>query len=456
MRLRNLLLAWLLLPSLALWGIGFWLSYLHVLGESHEAFDRTLLGSAQVVGERLTVEAGEVLAQLPPAALEMLRTDAHDRIFYRVLDPERGHVTGYASLPPPPPGTTGDVAFYDAEHGGDAVRVAALRVSVLDGERTRPLWVLVAETLEARRELAQSQMALVAAAQLALLALAAGLIALGVRRGLMPLRRLRAEVRGRDADDLTPIGTREVPREVVPLIHAINEHMRRQRQLSELQLRFVADASHQLKTPLTSLRTQIDHAMRQRDLDAMCAALARLHESALSTQRMVTQLLSQARSDQSLVIDKQPLDLVGWTRAAVFDLLALARSSGVDLGFEGEGRLSVQADPVLLREAVSNLVHNAIVYTAAAGPGGVVTVSVRDDPRGPLLEVVDNGPGIPADERQRVLERFYRRPGSAGSGSGLGLSIVKDLCSRHGIELDLLDGPDGRGLRAVMRWANRR
>ena len=101
MRLRNLLLAWLLLPSLALWGIGFWLSYLHVRGESHEAFDRTLLGSAQVVGERLTVEAGEVLAQLPPAALEMLRTDAHDRIFYRVLDPERGHVTGARNVSRP-------------------------------------------------------------------------------------------------------------------------------------------------------------------------------------------------------------------------------------------------------------------------------------------------------------------------------------------------------------------
>jgi two-component system sensor histidine kinase TctE len=171
---------------------------------------------------------------------------------------------------------------------------------------------------------------------------------------------------------------------------------------------------------------------------------------------MVTQLLSQARSDQSLVIAKQPLDLVAMARDAVFDLLPLARSSGVDLGFEGEGRVTVHADAVLLREAIVNLVHNAIVYTAAAGPAGVVTVHVQDDAEGPRLEVCDNGPGIPADERDRVLERFYRRPGAAGTGSGLGLSIVKDLCCRHGIELELLDGAEGRGLRAVMRWSTRR
>ncbi|MBI5721455.1 MAG: sensor histidine kinase N-terminal domain-containing protein [Burkholderiales bacterium] len=470
MRLRSLLLAWLLVPSLALWGLAFAFGYLHSLGQAHEAFDRTLLGSALVLGERLQLQDGEVVADLPPAALEMLRTDAHDRVFYRVVDVRSGrHITGYADLPDPPQASASAPSvprFYDGEHQGQAVRIVALTVDLLDGERSRPLQVQVAETQEARRELTRRQVLEAAAVQLALIGLAAALIALGVRRGLAPLKRLRAEVRARGADDLQPIATRDVPREVAPLIQAINTQMLRQRQLSELQLRFVANASHQLKTPLTLLRAQIDHALQQSALPAMRGVLEQIHQSALGTQRLVSQLLSLARSDPSLALAKEPLDLVALAREVTFEMLTHSRARGIDLGFEGEGRITVTAEHVLLREAIANLVHNAITYTHAAAVsdaaradadgasrGGLVTVRVQAGEGGsPCLSVCDNGPGIPPDERARVLERFYRRPGAGGSGSGLGLSIVKEICERHDIELTLQDGADGLGLCVLMRW----
>lgn len=450
MRLRSLLLAWLLIPSLPLWGLAFGFGWLHNLGLVHEAYDRTLLGSALVLGERLQVQDGQLVADLSPAALEMLRTNAQDRVFYRVVDVASGrHLTGYAELPAPPGPARDGPVLYDGVHLGEAVRIAAVTVDVLDGALKRQLQVQVAETQDARRQLTQRQMLQAAAVQLALLVLAAGLIALGVRRGLAPLKRLRAEVRARDADDLEPIATRDVPREVAPLIQAINAHVRRQRELSELQVRFVANASHQMKTPLTLLRAQIDHGLQQQTLPAMRGVLAQIHESALGTQRMVVQLLSLARSDPGLALVKEPLDLLALAREATFEMVAMARARAIDLGFEGEEPAQVVAERVLLREAIANLIHNAITYTPA---GGIVTVRVQADVAGHQLSVCDNGPGIPADERGRVLERFYRRPNAGGSGSGLGLSIVKEICDRHGVELALYDGAGQPGLCVHMRW----
>ncbi|UUZ72146.1 sensor histidine kinase N-terminal domain-containing protein [Polaromonas sp. P1(28)-8] len=196
--LRSLLLRWLLIPTLGLWLLASTLGYLRSLAQAHEAYDRTLLGSALVIGERLSVENGQVVAELPYAALEMLRTDAQDRIFYRVAALADGrHITGYEDLPPPamPPGT--EPLFYDAVYKGKNIRVVALAWSVVDETMPRTLSVQVAETMDARRQLTRRIASEAAAMQLLLIAAAAGLIAFGVRRGLTPLKRLRDEVRAR-------------------------------------------------------------------------------------------------------------------------------------------------------------------------------------------------------------------------------------------------------------------
>lgn len=444
-RLRSLLLGWLLIPTLALWSLGFALSYARSLAQAHEAYDRTLLGSALVVSEHLSIVDGEVVADLPYAALEMLRTDAHDRTFYRIADLDgRRSITGYDDLPAPPVTPLSEPVFYDASYKEQGIRVVALRYSVLDGAQPRSLLVQVAETLDARRQLTRRIVAEAALLQLLLIALAAGLIAWGVRQGLAPLKRLRDEVRARGAHDLTPIATRSVPREVAPLIHAINAHTERQRQLSDAQARFVANASHQLKTPLTLLRAQVDHALMQSDVGAMRAVVMRLDETADATGRLVGQLLALARSEPGRTLELQEVDLTELAHDVSFEILSLglARSKGIDLGFEGKEPVRVRGERILLRELLTNLVHNAIVYTP---PRGRVTVTVGTRQQRASLQVVDNGPGIPAPERARVLERFYRIPGAMEQGSGLGLAIVKEICARHGIELALADAPDGAG-----------
>jgi len=458
-RLRSLLLRWVLLPTLALWAAGFAVGYLHSLALAHEAYDRTLLGSALVLGESLQLDDAQVVAELPYAALEMLRTDAHDRIFYRVSDQDgdqdgdrdrKRHITGYEDLPAPPADVAGGPLFYDASYHGQDVRIVAVQQVVLDGADRRRLLVQVAETLEARHQLTRRLVLQSAAAQLLLIVLAAGLIAFGVRKGLAPLKRLRDEVRRRGSNDLTPIDTRAVPREVAPLIHAINAHTERQRQLGEAQLRFVANASHQLKTPLTLLRAQVGQALMQTEVEAMRSIVARLDDTTEATGRLVGQLLSLARSEPGSLLDEQQLDLTEVAHEATFELVAAARAKGIDLGFESDGPLHLRGERVLLRELVTNLVHNAVTYTP---PGGRVTVSVHRQDGRPVLRVADDGPGIAPAERARAFERFQRLGGTSTPGSGLGLAIVKEICARHGAEVLLSDpAGGGHGLWVDVRW----
>ena len=220
------------------------------------------------------------------------------------------------------------------------------------------------------------------------------------------------------------------------------------RQLSEAQLRLVANASHQLKTPLTLLRAQVGQALMQTDVGAMRAVVMRLNDATEATGRMIGQLLALARSEPGSVLALHDVDLTGLAHEITFELLPPARARAIDLGFEGSDAVVVHGERVLLRELVVNLVHNAITYTP---DGGRVTVSVAPRDGRAALRVVDNGPGIAPAERARVFERFYRGAEARPAGSGLGLAIVKEICSRHGIEITLADAPGG-GLCVDLLW----
>ena len=451
MRLRSHLLRWLLVPTLALWALGSVMGYMHSLELAHEAYDRTLLGSAMAISEQISVVDGDIVADVPYTALEMLRTDAQDRIFYRVSDLDRGsYITGYEDLPPVDRATNDEPRFYDTVYKDQTIRVVAVESTVLDGDAQRRLLVQVAETLDARRQLTRSIAGDAALIQFLLIATAASMIAMGVGRGLAPLTRLKEQVLRRSVHDLTPMQTNAVPFEVAPLIHAINAHTERQRQFGEAQARFVANASHQLKTPLTVLRAQVDHALLQTDLVAMRAIVSHLHETTDETARLLTQMLSLARSETRHAPTEQDLDLSELAHDLTFEMLGMAGAKRIDLGFEAEGPVPVRGERVLLHEMLANLVHNAIVYTPEFGR---VTVSVgREDGRA-VLQVIDNGPGIALAERPQVMERFYRVPGSGVHGSGLGLAIVAEICDRHGITVQLGDAPDGlSGLRVQLTW----
>jgi two-component system sensor histidine kinase TctE len=286
----------------------------------------------------------------------------------------------------------------------------------------------------------------VAAVLVVLLVILVMLVLYGLKRGLEPLERLREAVLARSPANLAPLPLGEAPDEVVPLVATVNRQLARVAASVESQRRFVADAAHQMKTPLAGLKMQAELAKRAGDEADLRERLAQLGAGADRAHHLVQRLLSLARADESLVADTGAVrvDLADAARGACEALAPIALERGIDFGYETDGGPAlVGGDPVLLQELVSNLAENALKYTPR---GGHVTVRVRggDDP---ALEVEDTGPGIPEADRERIFERFYRVPGSGSPGAGLGLAIVKAVAERHGATLSVEAGEGGKGSR---------
>ncbi|WP_242370884.1 sensor histidine kinase [Anaeromyxobacter sp. SG26] len=450
--LRAQLLVYLLVPLGLLWAVDALHTFLTVRAAINAAYDRALYASALAISERVTLSGTTPVVDIPPVALEVLDTATHERLFYRVGyrvgEGEDVFVTGYPDLPQPTARPSDAPVFYDQRYRGDEVRVSALRTDFPTEPRVTVL-VQVAETVGGRGGRTQALVARELVSQLLLIALAAGTVWLGIARGLRPLTRVSRDVAHRSAVDLTAIAPQDVPQEVAPLVFAVNDLMARLRTTIAAQRRFIADASHQLRTPLAVVQAKAELALREEDPAAVMRALADVHEHSKATTHLATQLLSLARADPEQAGETRVLDLVALARQACASLVPYAYARDVDLGFEGEGELRVMGREHLLREALSNLVQNAVHYGMTPG---TVTVSVsRRDGRA-VLAVEDDGPGIPEEERSRVVERFYRRPGTRSPGAGLGLAIVKQIADGHGAGLHLMEGAGGRGLRVELRF----
>lgn len=280
--------------------------------------------------------------------------------------------------------------------------------------------------------------------QLLLIVIAGLVVWHGVSRGLAPLERLRQALAARSHLDRSPLGDGGVPVEVRPLLLSINDLLSRLDRALTLQGRFIADAAHQLKTPIAALRTQLDVALRESEP-------ARLRESVQAAlpglerlSRLASQLLSLARNEPEAAAGArlEPLDLNAFALAVATDWVPAALGRGIDLGFEEAGAAAmVRGDASRLREMLDNLIDNAVRYSR---PGGRVTVRVRPGPA-PALEVSDDGLAIPPGERQRIFERFHRLLGTAQEGSGLGLAIAQEVATLHGARIELRDDADGVG-----------
>lgn len=445
--LRRQLLVWLLVPVLGCTVAGSVVTYLLAAHFASAAYDRVLYGSILDLAKQVRVRDGGLRLDLPQAALEMLEWNAADRVFYRVATPAGTLLSGAAGLPQPPQPLVPDrPQFYDGQHGGVSVRVAAMDAGVPATGGTARLHIQVAETLEARREIVRQILLATVLPETLLAALAGVALWVGVRRGLAPLERLQQEVGQRSVQDLSPIDEAHTPLELRLLVRSINGLLTRLGESLSAQRRFVANAAHQLRTPLAGIRTQAEVALRASEPAQMQHTLGQLREATERTSHMLNQLLSLARLEPGAgpMSALQRVDLAEASRAVTAQWVPQALRRDVDLGFEASpGPALVRAEPLLLEELLGNLIDNALVHGRARGE---VTVRVSTREGDHVLAVEDDGPGIPAAERERVFERFERGTGVAQPpGTGLGLAIVREIATTHGAHVTLRAGRAGRG-----------
>jgi two-component system sensor histidine kinase TctE len=439
--LRQRLTYWLLGPLLLLVTAGTFVSYRIALNAANKAYDSALLDPALAIAIHLRRVGNRLELDLPSIAIEALRVDTEDRVYYAVLGP-RGEqlIAGTARLPAPPDVLRpGEHTFYDAKLEGERVRVAARAVPVENGEVAI---VEVAETLIKRDKLVLELLVASAVPQLLIAFAAVALLWLGIGQGLRPLDRLRDEIAARSPKDLRPFSERDKPREVSSLIAALNQLLSRLNAAIASQQRFIANAAHQLRTPLAGLKTHAELARREQNPQELRSLLDMIAGETQRTSHLVNQLLTLARAEPGEAPSGgQPVNLHEIVGRDVRDWVQRAVTGNIDLGFELEDAWTL-GEPLLLRELASNLVDNALAYTQ---PGGSVTVRTGVRSGESVFEVEDNGPGIPEAEREKVFERFYRIPATRGEGCGLGLSIVSEIAGRHNARIDLGPPEGGRG-----------
>ena len=430
-------------------------AYFLSLEPASDAYDQALVDVGIALGERIRSSGETVSFDLPGAAEQVLRTDKYDTIYYGVRRADGSALAGDPGLPPVPSLQKSEdgVIAYDAEYLGRKIRVAALQVPC--GREI--CMVQVAETTNKRRALARNIVLSSLVPELLITLATLAIVWFGVKRGLAPLEDLSNEIRSRSARDLRPIDPGHAPEEARPLVSALNLLFGRVAESSGNQQRFLANAAHQLRTPLAGLQAHIEIALAQWEIsqahgvpEGQRAQLEQVHRATIRTARLANQLLALARAEPGGYHAGPfgPVNLRAVVEDAADEWVHRALAKDIDLGFE-LSEAQVPGDALLLREALANLVHNALEYTSA---GGRVTVKTGSRTDCAFLEVEDDGPGIPLAEREPVLERFYRVAGTSGTGSGLGLSIVREIAAAHGAEMEIGAGEGGRGCKVGLTF----
>ena len=446
------ILDWMLTPMLLLWPISLVLTWLVAQSIAGKPFDRALEYNAGALAQLVNVSGDRVQFNLPLPARELLRADDSDTVYYQVLGARGEFLSGERDLPLPSEDEKvffGEVRFRDAEVHGADVKIAYTWVK-LALPNARPALVQVAETLEKRSILATEIVKGVMLPQFVILPMAVLLVWLALVQAIKPLNQLEERIRARKPDDLSPIDAHAVPLEVAPLVSSVNDLLMRLKDSIATQKRFLADAAHQLKTPLAGLRMQADLAQREgANTEELKQSLRQIGRSSIRATHTVNQLLALARAESSgSGMAMQTCDLALLTMEVVKDSLPRAMERQIDLGFEGPepGLALLAGNPTLLKEMVRNLIDNAINYTPSSpGQQGVVTARVCGDlSSGWEIQVEDSGNGIPEAERERVFEPFYRALGTEADGSGLGLPIVLEIAEKHQASVTLSETHPGK------------
>lgn len=456
--LRRQLLLGILVPVVAFVALGATSLYRAALVAADTAYDRTLLASAKVIGEQLRLQddgaALHVVSDLPYAALEAFEADSRSRLFYRILGFRGELVSGYADMPPPRPETAGTspyaalVHFYDDDYRGTPVRMAVLLQPVAGPAGQGMATIQVAETFELRHTLAHGLLRETLLRHAALIAIIAVVVVWVVQRATRPVRALSEHLRARAADDLSPLPTDQAPRELLPVLDATNGVMARLAHLLEHQKRFVRDASHQLRTPLAVLKTQVQSALRG-DVEPM-QALREIHATADRATRLANQMLALAKVEQVQARGAfSAVALADAVSAAALGLAPLIAAKALDFELRTTAA-SVHGHDWMLRELASNLLANAVRETPAQGR---LLVAVAQENGQAVLRISDTGGGLPGGTAAQLFEPFHTRHPT--EGSGLGLAICHNICTALGARLTLsnrlVDGAVA-GLDAEVRF----
>ncbi len=443
------ILDWMLAPLLLLWPMSIAITYLVAKSIANQPFDHALEDSVTVLAQQVREVNGELVKRLPGSARDMLRADDVDNVYFLILGRRGEYIDGDRDLAPPLDEErfrAGTVLFRNDTMHGTPIRVAFTYLDPAGadagaGDEPRRALVQVAETLDKRAHLANEIIKGVILPQFIILPIVLALVWFALARGLSPLAQLQERIRARPPDDLSPIESGQVPEEISPLVASLNDMLARLSQSIDMQKRFIADAAHQMKTPLAGMRMQSELALRQTDQGEIHRSLEQLAKSSEAATRLVNQLLALARAENQpqAGVAFADIELNAMARDTVLDWVPASFNQRIDLGFEeADGPVHIAGNAIMLRELLSNLIDNALRYTPA---GGSVTVRVRSEAAQALLEVEDTGPGIAPAERAHVFERFYRILGSNAEGSGLGLAIVREIAQQHGAEVDVFNNP---------------
>lgn len=445
--IRLRLIGLLVVPLVALLAASLLLDYRFALDQANDAYDHELADAAAAIAARIRVRDAGIEVTLPEDVIRILRGSG-DRLFFRVVGPEGDTLAGRPDLVLP--ALRGDtLTLGDDVLEGEPVRTAVLHMPTNAGM----VAVVVAETTQKRRLVADRILFAVMWPNLTFMLIAMVLVIVAVSVGLRPLRVLSRDIEARSARDLGLLPVDGVPGEARPLVEAINRLLTRLRTASESQQKFLADAAHQLRTPLAALQTQLELAHEEAP-PAQQTRIRQLLAAAHRIGHLAHQLLALARATPEAAAghDQHQVDLAELAAQGVSDALDRALARQIDLGVEAEPA-RVIGSTWLLREVLSNLIDNALTYVPERSR---VTVRAGVEDGAPFIEVEDDGPGIPEDDRERVFERFYRCPDSGGQGSGLGLAIVREIALLHEADAAVLPPRGGsRGTRVRVRFPRR-
>ena len=437
--IRQKLLNWLLIlliPSLLL---GATSAYFLANYFANLAYDRALFRTALALADEIEVKNGAIAIDLPESTINYLEYDTNDEYrYYQIQDQNHRIVLGDDSLTlPKVMPKAGEPAFYDAKFEDKTLRIAVLNLPVSGLTEKGNATILIGETTTKRDKMADEIIAIMLIPQIVLILLVMFLVNVGIQRGLISLEKLRDMISKRLPTDTHPLAEHDAPQELQPLLHAMNELLVKEKAAVDERRHFLANAAHQLKTPLAGLKIQAEAALRESDIANIQHALKQISVGSDNLGRLANQLLSLARAEPegSQTQPFERVDLIKLIHEVTSDWVPKALAKNIDLGVSCQlAQLNISGNVVLLQELLSNLIDNAIRYNQA---GTKVTVSLAMENQAAVLSVQDNGTGIALNEQQKVFERFYRVLGNAESGCGLGLAIVREIAQQHHAQVEL-------------------